>query len=232
MSAPVVLIGGTGSFLDPLESGLGTDAVPWHHPASRFVVNLTQHDVPVVGEPFIWCGGLDGVIGRHRHWISAGMALRWYSELIRQRLAVKSLSYVAHSHGAQIVFAAASLAGGLPTDTLVTLGAPVRTDYSSARVALRRTCRRWIDVWSPEDTVQPVGAWDLDRQRGFPEADHEIVVGGLDPATAHSDLHDVVTWRRWDWARWFSEPEGVLPRLQHVTAERFPDPVSVPPETA
>ena len=69
----------------------------------------------------------------------------------------EKLNIVAHSHGGNVAYEASSDLGGRKIDNLVTLGTPIRSDYSPDTGAIKNH----INVFSQHDGVQTLGEFSV-----------------------------------------------------------------------
>lgn len=197
----------------------GTDAwhpsdphyADWYTPGSQFTEFLSEHNVdPLPGErthaDFVWSTEVDGLPsllmsngGGLRGWHASGNSLCQY--LVPRRCPDAHVSgaqtnIIAHSHGAQVVFFAASL--GLKINKLITVCSPVRHDMADIIEHARPNIREWTHLHSDgSDHVQILGqlfdrAVSLDRS--FTLADQNVLI----PRVGHSGLlHDPVNFPLW-----------------------------------
>jgi len=76
----------------------------------------------------------------------------------------EKLNIVAHSHGGNVAFEASADLGGRKIDNLVTLGTPIRSDYSPDT----STIKNHINVFSQHDGIQTMGGFtDTTTTVGF-----------------------------------------------------------------
>ncbi len=156
-------------------------------------INSITHDCVRQGQEITWSGGhvdLPRQQGSYRF-------LDWWWEQGKPRLRI-----IAHSHGANVVWHAATLEPTLKIKTFISLGAPICIDYP-----LRLTQIENIrNVYSNNDWVQEAGAWVTGRRgegRTLPDStqvtnyhvpNRSPNVRGMRPVK-HSDLHDPDVWR-------------------------------------
>ena len=207
--SPVILVSGTFGLGDPeeMENDFyrgNIDKLPWWHSESMFARAARAHGLEIAHESFVWCTSLDGLLGMNDKWYAAGAALRYFAGY---RHSGKLVSVIAHSHGGQV---AAYAAGrfGLEIDLLVTLGMSVRRDMQRIRRAAQDGCRRWNNVWSPNDPIQLEGARGdggpiLSWLRALPESKVRNIEEPTEEPGAHSKLHDPNLWTIMGWWEWF-----------------------------
>jgi hypothetical protein len=212
---PVVLVGGTWSYADPMELRVQVAEkkfaqLPWCHPRSRFAEAARAQGVRLASddEPFLWTTDLE-MGGKLEEWWAGAAALAYYCRWLAGGIA--PVHIVAHSHGGQV---AAMAVGrfGVPCDTLITLATPVRRDMQRHRRAARAYARRWIHVYSPEDPVQLAGevlSGGDPTLRDLPEFGVENMKETMPEFAplqrdAHSALHDPERWTRNGWWTWLT----------------------------
>ena len=211
---PVVLVGGTWSYVDPgqqraLVAGQKWDELPWCHPQSRFAHEARVYGVSSLSndEPFLWGTHLD-TGGCLEDWWCGAAALAYYC---RWLAGDRPVTIVAHSHGGQV----AALAVGrfaVPCATLITLATPVRADMQRHRRAAAAYAQRWIHVFSLEDPVQLAGealSGGDAGTRDLPEPGVQNVKETMPEyapmrRAAHSALHDPARWKKNGWWAWIS----------------------------
>ncbi len=145
-------------------------------------IDQETKDVYKGGEPFKWRGG-----NNHKDRKEGGEALLGWV----QRHPAEKLRVLAHSHGGNVLFFASQL--GLSIHTLILMGTPIRTDYLPDMMNIRNI----YNVYSPDDSVQPIGAEFYPRGEGenkarvLPEASENLKVQG-----GHADLHTSSLWKK------------------------------------
>ena len=159
----------------------------WWRPGSEFWRAAESCGVTFADpdDPFEWSGRLDGVVGQHSEWWLWGKALR------REGKRWPALTVIAHSHGGQVAIYAASF--GLPIETLVTAGTPVRQDMLPIMHAARPQIKRWVHLFAEHDPVQlagEVGDGAFAPKREMDLADFNFHIPGSD----HDALHDPTVW--------------------------------------
>lgn len=170
----------------------------WWKPGSKFCSMLYQHRIRCAdsSDPFVWCTGLDGLIGDNSVWESSGAALRWYAH---SKVRHYPLSVVAHSHGGQV--AAFAAAHGLHIDRLITAAMPVRKDMDAVYSKAKRNIDKWVHLHSDSDMWQVLGGlrdgkWGIHRE--VPYADVNICEKEL----SHRDFVDDKLWWKNDWCQY------------------------------
>jgi hypothetical protein len=181
-----VAIPGTWSLRPGISSG------DWYHEDSPWTRMMRARGFERARDPFVWSGGLDGLIPWRKHatWQGAAAGLSYYMERLHgQRVVV-----VAHSHALQVVsFAAAYF--GVEIDALISIGSPIRSDipYDLAR----KHIRFWQHVHSDRSDrwqwLGGIGDGALGIVRACPHAD----VNHALPDVGHSRiLHEPALFAR------------------------------------
>lgn len=157
---PYLAIGGTWAY--------DGDPSPdeWYHPDSCFASRMQREGLvpvqlretrPILRRPFVWCGGLDGVIGANHEWRAAGEHAALRLSLVPESERV----VIAHSWGGAVALEAAAI---VPIARLVTICTPVQRGVEAFGNDLmqRGQIGSWWHVhatggfWS--DTIQALGS--------------------------------------------------------------------------
>lgn len=184
----------------------------WWEPGSPFCDYLfAQGFDPIVCEPFIWSGNLEGTSGfwpwnwfrspERRTWKAGARALRY----LLSSVPFEHRNVIAHSHGGQLVFYLA--ATGFKMRRLITVGTPVRADVPVG--AARPNIERWLHLYSADDGVQVKGSLG-DRRVGagriFRDADiNSQMPGGHSDVLNRSELYE--QWRAKGWLQFLADVE-------------------------
>lgn len=165
----------------------------WSDEGSEFTAFVRSHGVRPAfgnGRPYVWSTDIGGIgfgNGDLRLWHASGINLYAYVvPPLCLAWRVGKVVLVVHSHGLQpALFAAAE---GLPVDTLISVGSPIRKDMEPIAAQARPNIRQWVHVHSDgSDRWQWYGTL-FDGRRGIvreaPLADTNIRI----PRVGHTGI--------------------------------------------
>lgn len=152
--------------------------------------------------PFEWSTALDGVPTRRNHRIWKGAAKHLVCHL--EPVPLHERNIIAHSHGGQVVFYAASF--GIKINNLITVGTPVRSDMESVVLHGLGNIGYWHHIYdSTTDFTSILGAL-FDRKlrirHHFDLADSQNDVKGIGHSRILNDADYLHLWDKdaYGWA--------------------------------
>lgn len=192
----------------------------WWQSESAFAQFMRSLDCIMKDEdqPFVWSTDLDGIqfwrrwpiffgkVSRtrdHRDWIAASENLIRYIEAPGCSMPIYDRNLIAHSHGGQIVFYAASF--GLKIRRLITVSTPERADMSDVIIKARPNIEHWIHIYDKNrDRIADWGAigdGSFSRERSFGKGpNNTIAAENISHSKILTDPAFIPYWRTQGWA--------------------------------
>jgi hypothetical protein len=214
---PVVCVHGTWG-----EDWDQSTANQWWEPGSAFLTMLESAGCDgCYFDPFVWSGQVAGAsrlwpwnwfrTQEEAAWRAAARSFRYLLAPKHAPSAYRSRNVIAHSHGGQAIFYAAS--EGLLIRRLITVGTPVRDDLYGVIAAARPNIGFWLHLYHPGDRMQfggGIGDGHFGIRRTFPQADDNQAMPG-----GHSGvLNDpalIPLWKARGWLATFEEDDDAQP---------------------
>jgi hypothetical protein len=209
----------TPSYYTPIQGTHGFDESPdgplWWQSGSAWQRFMATHNLEPLRphDPFVWCTGLDGVVGADSHWIAGGLALRWYWRDVPYERRVA----IVHSHGLRLIEVAAGWwHEPIKIRKVISLCSPIRIGGEAGKLAERAAANigAHLHVYSKRDfdkwqTFGGIGDGAISFNRENPHATVNVGIEGIDHSHLLADPPHFEKWATYGLLAFLTAGDGV-----------------------